>query len=734
MPNLTLDDAVRLAAERHQAGRLIEARHLYEQVLRFDPRHGDGLNLLGVLLTQVGEFDEAEALFRRAVVARPGVGTYWNNLGGLLRERGQLEAAADAFRTASTCDGGLAEAFANLGQVGRTLGRAAEAVDSFATALRFDVAPEARTRLLIDHGLALRDAGRVDEALQSLQAALSITPDHALALQHLTHALGEAGRIAESVAVAERASAAKRTSYTTLVTLGVNLIDQGRVDDGLIALRRALEVAPEQAGLYLKLCHALQVQGRPEPAERTIGRLLDLAPTFGPGHRVMADIHFLTGRLDDSIASLGRAIELDPSGADHAHGARCFTRQFHVGQSPAEQLADLRAWDQRFAAPLASRRRPHGNDRDPDRRLRVGYLSPNFTNHCQSFFMSPLLAGHDPAAVEVYCYSDVEKPHPITKNLQRLVPHWRQTHGMSHAAVAEQVRNDKIDVLVDLTMHMSSTRLLAMAEKPAPVQVTWLAYPGSTGVSAIDYRLTDPYLDPPGMFEQFYAERTVRLPDTFWVYNPLDENPPVNASPCGAAGPVTFGSFNNFAKVNEPLLRLWARVLAAVPRSRFALLTQAGRHRTWVLDVMTDAGVDADRVEFFGRAHRGDYLLYYHRVDVTLDTVPYNGHTTSLDSFWMGVPVVTLVGSTVVGRAGLSQMTNLGLTELVAYDEDQFVRIAVELAQDRPRMAELRRTLRDRLRASPLMDGPRFARGMEAAFRHMWRDWCAGRPGQTHSQ
>ena len=281
-------------------------------------------------------------------------------------------------------------------------------------------------------------------------------------------------------------------------------------------------------------------------------------------------------------------------------------------------------------------------------------------------------------------------------------------------------------------MHMARNRLPIFARKPAPVQVTFAGYPGGTGLSAIDYRLTDPFLDPPGT-DSDYVEQTIRLRDTFWCYDPrvmqigATPDPDVNPLPTLQAGHITFGCLNNFCKVNDQTLAQWSAVLKAVPRSRLLLLGREGSLRQRTLDRLATEGIDPSRVEFVSNRPRPQYLEYYHRIDIGLDALPYNGHTTSLDSFWMGVPVVTCVGKTVVGRAGLSQLTNLGLTELAGSNTRQFVEIAQRLAADVPRLGELRAGLRERMRRSPLMDVPRFTRSIESAYRDIWRRWCAGR-------
>jgi protein O-GlcNAc transferase len=331
--------------------------------------------------------------------------------------------------------------------------------------------------------------------------------------------------------------------------------------------------------------------------------------------------------------------------------------------------------------------------------------------------------GHQEA--EVFCYSQVREPDAFTHRLQQLSGHWRSTVGFTDEQVCKQVREDQIDILVDLKLHTPNNRLLVFALKPAPVQVTWLGYPGSTGLSTIDYRLSDPYLDPLDMDETIYSEKTIRLPDTFWCYHPLDGHDiPVNALPAQNAGTITFGCLNNFSKLNEGILALWAQVLRQVDGSRLLLLANRGAHQDRTRRFLSEREVDPQRVTFAPRQHRVDYFKLYHRVDVQLDSFPCNGHTTSLDSFWMGVPVVTLVGQTPFSRAGWSQLSNLGLTELAGHTPDQFVKIAVDLARDLPRLQTLRSTLRQRMEQSPLMDAPRFARNIEAAYRQMWRKWC----------
>ena len=429
---------------------------------------------------------------------------------------------------------------------------------------------------------------------------------------------------------------------------------------------------------------------------------------------------------------IARALQLKPDAAD-IHSNLIRVLHYHPDYDLHAIWEECKHWNSQHAEPLRRDFRPHTNVPDPERRLRIGYVSPELRGHVESLFTIPLLSNHDHDRFEVCCYVQSTRPETLTEPVRHYADLWHSIAGLSDAQAAELVRHDQIDILIDLKVHTADNRLLLFARKPAPVQVSWLGYPGTTGLTAIDYRLTDPYLDPPALFDAFSAEESLRLPDTFWCYGPQTDEPPVNALPALESGAITFGSLNNSCKVNDQCLALWARVLKAVPRSRIILLAPRGPARDRVVARLVDQGIAASRIEFAPRQSRPEYLKLYHQIDVGLDPLPYNGHTTSLDAFWMGVPVVTLVGKTPVGRAGWSQLCNLDLRELAAETPEQFVAIAVQLASDLPRLEDLRRTLRQRMQQSPLMNANRFARNMESAYREMWRRWCRDRRSGVRS-
>jgi predicted O-linked N-acetylglucosamine transferase (SPINDLY family) len=368
---------------------------------------------------------------------------------------------------------------------------------------------------------------------------------------------------------------------------------------------------------------------------------------------------------------------------------------------------------------------PHPNDPEPDRRLRVGFVSPDLRDHPLGRSLLPWFPHVDRRRFEIICFSDARVADGVTERLRGLVDAWHETSGLSDAALAARIRAEGIDILVDLAQHTASNRLLVFARKPAPVQVTMLGMPGTTGLSTMDYRLTDPHLDPPGASDRHSTERSIRLPRCYWCYEPREDAPAVGPLPAQLKGFVTFGCLNQFAKVSRPALELWAQILLSVPGARLLVHAQPGRHREAVRRMFADQGVAADRVAFAGRVPHTQYLTLYNDIDLCLDPFPYGGGISTLDALWMGVPVITLAGRTAVGRVGASILTSVGLPELIARTLEEYVAHASAWAGDRARLSALRSGLRQRMRESGIMDGGRYAADMESVFREMWTGWCS---------
>jgi protein O-GlcNAc transferase len=377
-------------------------------------------------------------------------------------------------------------------------------------------------------------------------------------------------------------------------------------------------------------------------------------------------------------------------------------------------LAEHRRWNELHARALAPGLPPR-TEAGPGRKLRVGYVSADFKRHSLAYFIEPLLANHDRDRFEVYCYSNTRKTDEVTDQLRNHVSQWRDITAVSDEAAAGLIGQDGIDILVDLSGHTAGSRLLVFARKPAPVQLTFLGYPNTTGLATMDYRISDGYMDPPGIADAFYTEQLLRMPHSLWCYRPPAPTPDVNPLPALQLGATTFGSLHSFTKLNRTVIDLWARILARAPDSQLLLAgAPAGETGTRLRERFAAHGVDAARVHLIGKVNFDDYLKLYHRIDIALDAFPYTGGTTTCESLWMGVPVVTLAGTYAVARAGVSLLTSAGLTELIADSPERYVEIAVDLAHDTHRLVGLRGSLRERMQRSPLMDETAYTRAFEA--------------------
>ena len=717
MPVVSLEQALTAAMQRQRAGQFGEAERLYRQILAQQPDCADALHLLGVVCAQCGRHQEGIELIGRAIALHPRVAGFHANLGKAFLAAKSPQQAARAFAEAARLNPNDGESPINLATALKELGRFDEAADCCRRAL--GIHPNSAR---VHHALAdaLRESGRIDESIAEYERAIALQPAMAASYNNLALSLSGRKRFDEALAALDKAMALRPNWDLIWNNRARILRDAGRPEESLVSARRALSISPNLAQGHVNLAGALLDSGQIDGALASARRAVELAPGLPEAHNLLANALKEAGAVAETLDALDRALKLRPNDCVN-YSNRVYIMQFDHRARAKSLLAEQRRWNHLLAAPMQKFIRPHENDRSVDRRLRVGYVSPYFYDHAESFFVVPLLESHDRKQVEVFCYSDGRRIDAVTQRLQRCADVWRAVLGWTDEELAEQIRRDRIDVLVDLAMHMSYNRLLTFAQRPAPVQAAWLAYPGGTGLDAMDFRITDPWIDPPGTDESCYREQLVRLPSTWACYDPLCDVPPAAAR---IDGPIRFGSINNPCKLNDPLLQLWARVLDGVCDSRLIVQSLCEEHRRRIVGALNSSGIAADRVEFVGRHTRPEYLRLYDRIDVCLDPLPYNGITTSCDALWMGVPVVTLAGSTAAGRAGTSILENLGLHELAAGDGDQFVQIATALAGDLPRLAELRRTLRDRMRRSPLMDGPAFARAMEGAYRRMWRRWA----------
>jgi predicted O-linked N-acetylglucosamine transferase (SPINDLY family) len=677
---MTSQELLELAVQSHRQGQFMFAESQYRKILKYEPNNPDALFLSALLARQTGRMEMALDQMTQAVKVAPGNSDYWNGLGVTLAEMNRLNEAIGAYQQALALKPDAVDALSNLGDAFCRNGDwdATITVCRRVVALRAE-SPEAHCNL----GVALFQKGMYDQAVACYKAALSLRPNYLQALNNLGNALARNRDWPGAIERYRAALAIKPDMPEIMSNLADALSRVGEFDEAVDLYRGALALRPELVGTIHNLGNALLKRGD----------------------------------VDEAVACHKKAAALRPDDASIA-GDLILATIYHPDYDSTAILDQLRKWDEKYARPLLPAT-PAISTPIAGRRLKIGYLSADFRDHVVGRNVLPLLREHDKEQFETFCYSNVAFPDSVTELYRTYAAHFKTILPLNDEQAAELIRQDQLDILVELALCSRGNRLLIMARKPAPIQVTFAGYPGSTGMKAIDWRLTDPYLDPPGS-DADYVARSHRLPHSFWCYDPAafvsKDDPPLAPPPALANGLVTFGCLNNSTKINDAVLALWSRVLQRLPKSRFIVNLPKGTARRRAMEQLA---VDPGRVDFVDYQPRPQYLAAFARFDIGLDTIPYNGHTSSLDAMWMGVPVITRVGRTVVGRAGWSQLSNLKLTDLAAHSNDEFVEIAVALANDQSRLVELRNTLRQKLLDSPLTNAKDFTRGIEQAYREM---------------
>ena len=679
----------------HQRGQRDLAESCYQRALATEPDHADALHYLGLLHHQEGRSSAAADLIAKAVSIRPNDAAASNNLGVALEALGRREEALGAYDRAVAIQPDYAEAWNHRGGALLSLARPSEALNSCDRALALK---PAYAEALNNRGIALHGLGRFAEAITSFDRALEARANFAKALNNRGSALLALGDAARALESFDRALAFNPRYAEALFNRGNALVELKRYDAAIDGYDRALAVRPNYAKALNNRGNALKDQGR----------------------------------LEEAVVSYRRALAVKPDYSD-AHSNLLFAQHYMHRISNAELLAEAR----RFGETLLGNeiRKPHLNDRSQTRRLRIGYVSGNFRSHPVGFFLAAVLESHNRDVVEVFCYTNGQKIDRMTNRLRGSADAWRNIVGMSDDAAAAMIFEDRIDILVDLAAHTSYNRLPMFALRPAPIQVSWLGSPGPTGVSAIDYKLMDKFAVRPGE-DHWYTEKVVRLPHARFCYSPPDYAPSLVDPPSLRRGFVTFGSFNNIAKVGPEVVKLWAAVLLAVPKSRLlvkwrSLDDEATRRR--FSDAFASAGVDESRLVLQGHSPHAELMTQYEDIDIALDTFPYSGGLTTCEAFWMGVPVVTFTGDAAASRHVLGAFYDLGLSDCVANSGDQYLERASALARDPARLSALRRSLRTNMTVSPLGDGKRFTAALERAYEVMWGRWrCGENPAAFH--
>ena len=710
----SVTDMLREAVRRHRAGALADAAEIYERTLMLDPLNPEALHLSGLLAHQQGRHGEAALKLDKAVAAAPSAPEYRHSRGQARRAAGDLAGAEADFLQATLLNPKYLQGWVNLGVTRLARGDAVAALEALRPASA--LAPQS-AEVEAYRGTALVHTGALTEAIAALRRAVALDPTLAEAHYNLGAALERTGDDMAAERAYRRAATENPLNAKAWNNLALALDRLGRGAEARACFERGLSHAPPGSREATELWNNLALRrGRENDLAGAIaafGEALAAAPDNARIRVNYGDLLLNIGDVDGANAEFARAHELEP--ALHVPN-RLLTLLYRSADGAAAKDAAF-AWA--AALPPAPATAPSA-PRAVGRRLRLGYVSPDFFQHVVPCFIEPVLEAHDRTAIELFAYAETRRTDATTARLRGRFDHWRDTRGLTDAALAERIRADGIDVLVDLAGHTTESRLSVFALRPAPLQLSWIGYPATTGLAQIDWRVTDALADPLGLTDGQYAEKLLRLPGGFNVYRPLAGAPAVGPSPAAASGVVTFGSFNHASKIGPETLDLWAELMRLVPGSRLLIkhrgLSYAPIRAAYETRLLRD-GVDPVRVELMGFiADGGGHLAAYNKIDVALDSFPYCGTTTTAEALWMGVPVVTLAGAAHHARVGASMLTRAGLPELVAQDKDAYLAIAADLAGDTQHLAALRAGLRARVAASPLRDAAGLTREFEAAL------------------
>ncbi|HEV2678180.1 MAG TPA: tetratricopeptide repeat protein [Aliidongia sp.] len=745
------------AISRHGLGHYVEAEAIYRELLAERADDADALHLLGVLTHQRGRSDDGRALIEAALAIDDTNPIYHNNLASVRLALGDRAGAETSAQRALALRADYPDALVNLGTALVRSGRLDEAGGHYRAALRLR-ADDAESWFHFGNLLALQ--GRTDQSIEVYRQALSLRPGHGETLVNLGNALKLNGDRENAAACYRQALQIDPSSAPALNNLGNLLQAAGRLTEAEELYRRLLALDPDHAGALGNLGSVLQAQARFDEAMACYGRALEIAPDDAAARHNLATAFKRQNRLGDAIAEYRRALAIVPDYPEALSGLgaalqaqgrvdeavpfyeRALTRRpdfheplnhlmFALNALPDSTGVDLLAAARRWTAAWSLVPAPatdRANSPDPDRPLRVGYVSPDFRHHPVGYFLTAILGHHDPAAVEIHCYCNSRIADDVTRRIAGAVKGWRDITALDDASAAALIRADGIDILVDLSGHMADHRLPLFQHRPAPVQVTWLGFFCSTGLDAIDHIIADPTIIPVEA-EAWYVERVWRLPHCYLCFDGGTVDVPVGPLPAGAAGPITFGCFNRRDKMSAPALAAWAEILRRVPGARLLLKTASFSDpvtRSEMMAAFARLGIGAERLIIEGATPRQAHLEAYRRIDLALDPFPYTGATTSAEALWMGVPLVTLRGHTFVGRVSASMLQAVGRSELIADTVEDYIDRAVALAADRTRLAGLRDGLRAATRAG-LGDGAGFARSLEAIYRAQWHEWCRPR-------
>jgi protein O-GlcNAc transferase len=620
-----------------------------------------------------------------------------------------------------------AEVLSHLGAVLKDLGRLHDAIRSLRRALEIDPDQAATHNCM---GAVLRQLGQLDDAAISYRSALAIKPDYAEAHSNLGSVLKALGRLDEAVVCYRQALAISPEFAEAHNNLAVALRTLGQIDEAVLSYRRALEIKPDYAVAHNNLGAALKARGSHQEALLSLQRALVIRPQYVEALSNLGLTFQELGRHDDAIRAYRQALSIQPEHPEtRSNLLFCLTHSSAI--SADDLFAEHCQFGTRFDLGTLATSAWQSDATSAERKLRIGFVSADFRTHPVMVLFEPILkhlAGN--SQLSLHAYSNHTIDDDVTRQLRQQFAQWELIVGLNDVELAEKIRRDQIDILIDLSGHTAHNRLLTFARKPAPVQASWIGYPGTTGLKSMDYYFADHALIPDENFSRQFVEKIVYLPAGA-TFLPSPEAPPVNVLPALSNGYLTFGSFNRLSKLSPLVIACWARLLRAVPDSRMVIGALPLDAISTVTDWFRAEAIAPERLHFFPRCDMKSYLGLYHQVDLCLDAFPYNGATTSGHALWMGVPTLTMAGETAASRAGATFLNHAGLEGFVAHNRDEFLSIGLRWANDLAALTVLRTSLRTQCELSAMCQPELVAEALTRALRTMWRRHCDGLQAQS---
>ncbi|WCJ34262.1 Tetratricopeptide repeat (TPR)-like superfamily protein [Euphorbia peplus] len=723
-------------------GRLIEAAESYQKALKAEPAYKPAAECLAIVLTDIGtslklsgNTQEGIQKYYEALKIDPHYAPAYYNLGVVYSEMMQYDTALSCYEKAAFERPMYAEAYCNMGVIYKNRGDLDSAILCYERCLavspNFEIAKNNMAIALTDLGTKVKLEGDINQGIANYKKALYYNWHYADAMYNLGVAYGEMLKFDNAIVFYELAFHFNPHCAEACNNLGVIYKDRDNLDKAVECYQMALSIKPNFSQSLNNLGVVYTVQGKMDAAASMIEKAIMANPTYAEAYNNLGVLYRDAGNIAMAINAYEQCLKIDPDSRNA--GQNRLLALNYINEGHDDKLYEAhRDWGRRFMR-LFPQYTSWDNPKDPDRPLVIGYVSPDYFTHSVSYFVEAPLVHHDSTKYKVVVYSAVVKADAKTNRFKEKVLKkggiWKDIYGIDEKKVANMVREDNVDILVELTGHTANNKLGMMACRPAPLQVTWIGYPNTTGLPTIDYRITDSLADPPDS-KQKHVEELVRLPECFLCYTPSPEAGAVCPTPALANGFVTFGSFNNLAKITPKVLQVWARILCAVPNSRLVVKCKpfcSDNVRQRFLTLLEELGLESLRVDLLPLILLNhDHMQAYSLMDISLDTFPYAGTTTTCESLYMGVPCVTMAGAVHAHNVGVSLLSKVGLGHLIAKNEDEYVQLALQLATDVTALSNLRMSLRDLMAESPVCDGSKFTLGLESAYRNMWHRYCKG--------